>query len=147
MLAGFERRQGEFIMAMNRGRYRDRVDPGVLQDVAKLAGHANLGMTSPNQRQFFGVEVGNRDEPRSLGIGKITYQVWTPIAVADDGDADSRWRPYLARVIHTRTPIFPSQLGFIAKSPSCSAFAQDRPHLVNSENFESAVTRRHSTLE
>src|SRR6516164_3146676 len=108
MFAGFERRQGQFIMGVNRGRDRDCIDPAIVQDIAKLAGHGYVGMTSPNQRQFFGVKVANRDDPRSLDIGKITYQVWTPIAVADDPDADSRRPPYLARVIHTRTPIFSS---------------------------------------
>lgn len=92
MLAGFQRGQRHLVMRINRGDDRDRVDPRIRRQFAKLGRHLDTGMSPANKRQLFGVEVAEGNNPGTLQIGESAHQVQSPIAVANHRHAQGMRR-------------------------------------------------------
>jgi hypothetical protein len=79
---------------------RDRIDPTVYQQVAKLSCRKNFSVAASSQRQFLRIQVADNANLRTLGISEIAYQVWTPVSVPDYCN------------IHRSTPLFPKHSAF-----------------------------------
>ena len=86
------------------GRHRrgdgDRIDARIAQDLVEIVGDLDRRIAALHLGEKVLAQVADRDEPRARNLGEIANEVGTPIAVADDGNADHfTLRTRMTRVI------------------------------------------------